>query len=101
MLCQASCLTWQPAGKTPFRTHNTVGILAPTQPRRFGAPGTGTLPPQALLDGTSDEALLTLLWQTPITMLRTEVDPPPNTRHLAVLEGSRVSQNQPDRAPWS
>jgi hypothetical protein len=27
------------------------------QPRRFGAPATGLLPPQALLDGTGDEEL--------------------------------------------
>jgi hypothetical protein len=63
-----------------------------TQPRRFGARDTGMLPPQALLDGTGDEELHALLFEMDITMLRAEVDPPPNTRHLAVRTGKRYGK---------
>ena len=63
-----------------------------TQPRRFGAPATGMLPPQALIDGTGDEELLALLFEMDILMLRAQVDPPPNTCHLAVRTGKRYGK---------
>jgi hypothetical protein len=50
------------------------------------------LPPQALIDGTGDEELLALLFEMDITMLRAQVDPPPNTRHLAVRTGKRYGK---------
>lgn len=63
-----------------------------TQPQRFGAPATGMLPPQALLDGTGDAELLALLWEMEVTMLHAEVDPPPNTCHIAVRTGKRYGK---------
>jgi hypothetical protein len=63
-----------------------------TQPRRFGAPATGPLPPRALIDGTCDEELLALLFEMDVTMLRALVDPPPNTRHIAVRTGKRYGK---------
>jgi hypothetical protein len=63
-----------------------------TSARRFGAPATGMLPPQTLLDGTGDEELHALLFEMDITMLRAEVDPPPNTRHIAVRTGKRYGK---------
>jgi hypothetical protein len=66
--------------------------LYPTQPRRFGRPTTGAPPPQALIDGTGDAELLALLFEMEVTMLRAEVAPPPNTRHLAVRTGKRYGK---------
>jgi hypothetical protein len=43
-------------------------------------------------DGTGDEELLALLWEMEILMLRAEVDPPPNTRHIAVRTGKRYGK---------
>jgi hypothetical protein len=63
-----------------------------TQPRRFGAPATGMLPPQALIDGTGDEELHARLFEMDVLMLRAEVDPPPNTHHLAVRTGKRYGK---------
>ena len=63
-----------------------------TEPRRFGAPATGLLPPRALLDGTGDEGLHALLFETSVTMLSAEVAPPPNTRHIAVRTGKRYGK---------
>jgi hypothetical protein len=50
------------------------------------------MPPQALLDGTGDAELLALLFEMDVTMLRAEVDPPPNTRHIAVRTGKRYGK---------
>ena len=66
--------------------------LCLTQPRRFGAREAGMLPPQALLDGAGDEELLALLFEMEVTMLRAEVAPPPNTRHIAVRTGKRYGK---------
>jgi hypothetical protein len=63
-----------------------------TEPRHFGAPAKGALPPQALLDGTGDAELLALLFETPVTMLSAEVAPPPNIRHIAVRTGKRYGK---------
>jgi hypothetical protein len=63
-----------------------------TQPRRFGAREVGVLPPQALLDGTGDEELLARLSKMQVMMLYAQVDPPPNTRHIAVRTGKRYGK---------
>jgi hypothetical protein len=63
-----------------------------TQPRRFGAPATGALPPRTLVDGTGDEELHARLFEMDVTMLRSEVDPPPNTRHIAIRTGKRYGK---------
>jgi hypothetical protein len=63
-----------------------------TPPRRFGAGAKGGLPPRGLLDGTGDEELLALPLEMEVTMVRAEVDPPPNTRHIAVRTGKRYGK---------
>jgi hypothetical protein len=63
-----------------------------TQPRRFGAPATGALPPRVLLDATADAELLARLFEAPVTVERAEVAPPPNTRHIAVRTGKRYGK---------
>ena len=63
-----------------------------TQPRRFGTGAKGVLPPRGLLDGTGDEEMLALLFEMEVTMVRAEVDPPPNTRHIAVRTGTRYGR---------
>ena len=62
------------------------------QPRRFGAPATGALPPRALIDGTGDEELHRLLFEMDVTRLRAEVDPPPKARHIAVRTSKRYGK---------
>src|SRR5262249_2380884 len=66
-----------------------------TQPRPFGAPARGVLPPQALMDATSDAELVALLWEMEAPRLEAEVKPPPNPRHLAVRTGKRYSKTSP------
>jgi hypothetical protein len=63
-----------------------------TSARRFGLPRAGALPPRALIDGTGDEELVALLFEMEIMLLRAEVDPPPNTRHIAVRTGKRYGK---------
>jgi hypothetical protein len=81
-----SCLRIGPTARGPEMA------LYLTSARRFGLPRTGALPPRALIDGTGDEELLALLFEMEITMLRAEVDPPPNKRHLAVRTGKRYGK---------
>src|SRR5262249_40427692 len=63
-----------------------------TRPRRFGLPRQGRLPPQVLLDATADKELLVRLFEAPVEVVRTEVKPPPHTRHIAVRTGKRYSK---------
>ena len=62
------------------------------QPRHFGAPIAGALPPRVLLDATADEELLARLFEARVAVERAEVEPPPNTRHIAVRTGKRYDK---------
>ena len=71
-----------------------------TQPRRFGAPATGMLPPRALIDGTGDEELLALLFEMDISDAArpgrsTAEHAPPRGAH-----GQALWQDQSHRASW-
>jgi hypothetical protein len=83
---------WNSRLRIGLRAGGPEMALYLTQQRCFGLPGSGALPPRALIDGTGDEELLALLFEMDITMLRAQVDPPPNTRHFAVRTGKRYGK---------
>lgn len=47
-------------------------------------PGEQGLPSRAILDATADADILSLLFKEQITIERAQIDPPPDTRHIAV-----------------